>query len=88
MEKTQHINFLELKAVYNNLLTFPKETKTQTFTSRYICNDISSEDGENSELEIIRTSKEISMYLLSRSILMTGDYLPSKLSYVGDQKSR
>ena len=49
MEKTQHINFLELKAVYNNLLIFPKETKTQTFTSRYICNDISSEDGENSE---------------------------------------
>ena len=49
MEKTQHINFLELKAVYDTLLTFPKETKTQTFTSRHICPDISSEDGENSE---------------------------------------
>ena len=89
MEKTQHINILELKEVYSILLTFTKETKTTNVHLQiYLSWHIFWRWRELGNLEMIRISKEIWIYLLSRNILITGEYLPSKLNYVADQKSR
>ena len=53
MEKTQHINVLELKAIYLVLLTFPKEAKNATAQppdGQCICPDSISSEFRNDKI--------------------------------------
>lgn len=90
MEKTKHINILELKAIHLALLTFSNEAKNATIHLHldnvsdltyllvlYLQN-----------LELIKISLKIWTYLLRRNITITWEYLPSELSHIAYRKTK
>ena len=90
-ERTLHINVLELLAVKLALLSFTKNRKVRAIhfqidnatALRYL----TKMEGVKS-LEMIKLSKEIWDYLLSRGIIITTEYLPSKLNTIANRKFR
>ena len=82
---------LELLAVKLALLSFTKNRKVRaihfqidnTTALRYL-----TKMGGVKSLEMIKLSKEIWDYLLSRGITITTEYLPSKLNIIADRESR
>ena len=85
------INVLELLAVKLALLSFTKNKEIRTIhfqidnttTLRRLTNM-----GGPKPLKMIKLSKEVSNYLLSRRITITTEYLSSKLNIIADMESR
>ena len=90
-EKVKHINVLELLAVKLAILTFTKTLKV-TLIHLQIDNITAlsylQKMGGTKSPELLEISKQIWEYLISRQIMITTEYLPSKLNLVADRESR
>ena len=90
-ERSLHINVLELLVVKLALLSFTKKREVRpihfqidnTTALRYL-----KKMGGVKSLEMIKLSKEIWNYLLSRGVTVTTKYLPSNLNIIADRESR
>ena len=90
-ERSLHINVSELLAVKLALLCFTKHRAVRAILfhidNRTALRYLTKLGGVKS-LEIIKLSKEIWNYLLSRGITTTTEHLPSKLNIIRDRVSR
>ena len=90
-ERSLDVNVLDILTVKLALLSFSKNRKIRaihfkidnTTALRYFTNM-----GGVKSLKMIKLSKEIWDYLLSRRITITTEYLPSKLNVIADREFR
>ena len=91
-EQDLDIQILELKAVQLAILTFKKLIKPKCIhiqmdhTSSALCYLVKMGGTQNKMM--FELAKEIWSYLLTYNILITVEYLPSKLNVVADWESR
>ena len=90
-EQGRHINVLELMAVKFAILTFTKNLSNLTIhiqMDNKVALSFLLKMGGTHSLELLKISKSICHYLLSHGIIITAEYLPSKLSVQTDWESR
>ena len=90
-EKYFHINVLELLALIFSILTFTKDLSHLTIHV-LVDNKVALAHllkmGDTLSPQLLKTSKSIWNYLLSRQITITAGYLPSRLNVRADWESR
>ena len=91
IERQQHINVLELKAVKIAILTFHKRKPVNSIhlqIDNMAALSYLLKMGGTHSMELIQTSKEIWDYLHQHKITITAEYLPSKQNVIADWESR
>ena len=89
-EQQHHINVLELVAVKFAILTFTKNLSNLTIhiqMDNKIALSYLLKMGGTHSLELLKISNSIWHYLLSHGIIITVEYLPSKLNVQADWES-
>jgi len=89
LEKSDHINVLELKAAKFAILTFTRwfQSTQCSYTNVVALTYLLKMGGTKNE-EMTVLSKEIWEYLLAHKITITAEYLPGKLNVLSDKESR